>query len=113
MCEGGVVGGGPAGVGAARGARERGAGGALGERERLGGTCTNDGCAPTRVLAHAARLMRDAHQFADYGLVGEPPGVDFPRLLERTRRLVEEVHEKKSLVERLEGAGVEIGRAHV
>src|ERR687893_2448912 len=103
-----VVGGGPAGVTAALRARELGAGVALVERERLGGTCTNDGCVPTRVLAHAARLVRDAHQFADYGLVGEPPEVDFPKVLERTRRLVEEVHEKKRLIERLEDAGVSV-----
>src|SRR5919112_3057488 len=103
-----VVGGGPAGVTAALRARELGAGVALVERERLGGTCTNDGGVPTRVIAHAARLVRDAHQFAGYGLVGEPPEVDFPQVLERTRRLVEEVHEKKRLVERLEGAGVDV-----
>jgi pyruvate/2-oxoglutarate dehydrogenase complex dihydrolipoamide dehydrogenase (E3) component len=101
-----VVGGGPAGVTAALRARELGAGVALVERGELGGTCTNDGCVPTRVLAHAARLVRDAEQFADYGLVGEPPEVDFPRLLGRVRALVDEVHEKKRLRERLEAAGV-------
>ncbi len=101
-----VVGGGPAGVTAALRARELGAGVALAERGELGGTCTNDGCVPTRVLAHAARLVRDAEQFADYGLVGEPPEVDFPRLLERVRALIGEVHEKKRLRERLEAAGV-------
>ena len=101
-----VVGGGPAGVTPALRARELGAGGALVERGELGGTCTNDGCVPTRVLAHAARLVRDAEQFADYGLVGEPPEVDFPRLLGRVRALVNEVHEKKRLRERLEAAGV-------
>ncbi|MFL5991308.1 MAG: dihydrolipoyl dehydrogenase family protein [Rubrobacteraceae bacterium] len=101
-----VVGGGPAGVTAALRARELGAGVALVERGELGGTCTNDGCVPTRVLAHAARLVRDAEQFADYGLVGELPEVDFPRLLGRVRVLVDEVHEKKRLRERLEAAGV-------
>lgn len=103
-----VVGGGPAGVTAALRARELGAGVALVERGKMGGTCTNDGCIPTRVLAHAARLVRDAEQFADYGLVGEPPEVDFPRLLERVRALVGEVHEKKRLRERLEAAGVRV-----
>jgi pyruvate/2-oxoglutarate dehydrogenase complex dihydrolipoamide dehydrogenase (E3) component len=93
-------------VTAALRARELGAGVALVERGELGGTCTNDGCVPTRVLAHAARLVRDAEQFADYGLVGEPPEVDFPRLLGRVRALVDEVHEKKRLRERLEAAGV-------
>ncbi len=62
----------------------------------MGGTCTNDGCVPTRVLAHAARLARDAEQFADYGLDGEAPPVDFARFLNRTQRLVYEVQEKNN-----------------
>jgi pyruvate/2-oxoglutarate dehydrogenase complex dihydrolipoamide dehydrogenase (E3) component len=103
-----VVGGGPAGVTAALRARELGAGVALVERGKMGGTCTNDGCVPTRVLAHAARLVRDAEQFADYGLVGQPPEVDFPTLLKCVRALVEEVHEKKRLLQRLEAAGVRV-----
>lgn len=103
-----VVGGGPAGVTAALRARELGAEVALVERGRMGGTCTNDGCVPTRVLAKAARLVRDAEQFADYGLVGEAPRVDFPRLLEKTMGIVDDVHEKKRLVERLDSAGVSV-----
>ena len=60
-----VIGGGPAGVTAALRARELGAEVILIEREKLGGTFTNHGCAPTRALAKAARLVRDAEQFAD------------------------------------------------
>ncbi len=60
-----VIGGGPAGVTAALRARELGADVAVLERGRLGGTCTNDGCVPTRVLAKAARLLRDAEQFGE------------------------------------------------
>ena len=100
-----VIGGGPAGVTAALRARELGATVALVERGNMGGTCTNDGCVPTRVLARAARLVRDAEQFADYGLVGEPPEVDFARLLNRTQRIVYEVQEKKQLRRQLEAAG--------
>ena len=103
-----VVGGGPAGVTAALRARELGASVALVERGNLGGTCTNDGCVPTRVLAHAARLRRDAEQFADYGLISEPPKVDFTRLLNRTQHIVYEVHEKKQLRSRLEGSGIRV-----
>ena len=55
-----VIGGGPAGVTAALRAAELGARVTLVERDRPGGTCTDDGCAPTRVLAKAARLVRDA-----------------------------------------------------
>jgi pyruvate/2-oxoglutarate dehydrogenase complex dihydrolipoamide dehydrogenase (E3) component len=48
-----AIGGGPAGVAAALRARELGAEVILIEREKLGGTCTNDGCVPTRALAKA------------------------------------------------------------
>jgi pyruvate/2-oxoglutarate dehydrogenase complex dihydrolipoamide dehydrogenase (E3) component len=103
-----VIGGGPAGVTAALRARELGATVALVERGNMGGTCTNDGCVPTRVLARAARLVRDAEQFADYGLDGRPPEVDFARLLNRTQRIVYEVQEKKQLRKQLETAGASV-----
>ncbi len=103
-----VVGGGPAGVTAALRARELGAEVALVERGNMGGTCTNDGCVPTRVLAKAARLVRDAEQFAQYGLDAEPPEVDFVRLLKRTQHVVYAVHEKKQLRGQLEAADVHV-----
>lgn len=103
-----VIGGGPAGVTAALRAAELGANVALVERSRLGGTCTNDGCVPTRVLAHAARLRRDAEQFANYGLSGAPPQVDFAQVLSRTQQIVYQVHEKKQLVDHLERSGVSV-----
>jgi pyruvate/2-oxoglutarate dehydrogenase complex dihydrolipoamide dehydrogenase (E3) component len=103
-----VLGGGPAGVAAALRARELGATVALVERDRLGGICTNDGCVPTRVLAKAARLVRDTEQFADYGLSGGRPVVDFRRLLAKVAATVEQVHQMKGLPERLEHAGVHL-----
>lgn len=101
-----VIGGGPAGVTAALRGRELGARVALVERGRMGGTCTNDGCVPTRVLAKAARLMRDAEQFEDYGLVGPPPRLEFERLITRTQQVVYTIHEKKQLIKHLETSGV-------
>src|SRR3712207_9249153 len=74
----------------------------------MGGTCTNDGCVPTRVLARAARLVRDAEQFARYGLEGESPEVHFARLLNRTQHVVYVVHEKTQLRGDLEAAGVRV-----
>ena len=103
-----VIGGGPAGVTAALRARELGASVALVERGRYGGTCTNDGCVPTRVLAKAARLVRDADQLDAYALAGVRPTVDFPRLLERTRQIIDQVHRKKHLSGHLERAGVRL-----
>ena len=102
-----VIGGGPAGVTAALRARELGASVAIIERDRLGGTCTNDGCVPTRVMARAARLARESHQMGDYGLESEPPELDFRKLISRTQQVVYMVHEKKQLIKTLEEAGVE------
>ncbi len=103
-----VIGGGPAGVTAAMRSRELGARVTLVERSRLGGTCTNDGCVPTRVLAKAARLMRDAEQFAEYGLDIPKPTVDFARLMARTQQVVYQVHEKKQLIGHLREAGIDV-----
>ena len=103
-----VIGGGPAGVTAALRACELGANVALVERARLGGTCTNDGCVPTRVLARAARLARDAEQLETYGLSGGRPSVDLARVLARTQQIVYGLHEKKQLLNHLEQAGATV-----
>jgi pyruvate/2-oxoglutarate dehydrogenase complex dihydrolipoamide dehydrogenase (E3) component len=101
-----VIGGGPAGVSAALRARELGATAALLERGRLGGSCTNDGCVPTRVLAKAARLLRDADQAAEFGLVGPPPAVDLAAVLRRVQATVDRVHASKDLERHLVRSGV-------
>jgi pyruvate/2-oxoglutarate dehydrogenase complex dihydrolipoamide dehydrogenase (E3) component len=74
----------------------------------MGGVCTNDGCVPTRVLAKAARLVRDGEQFGLYGLVGQRPEVDFPALLQKTRGLVDRIHEKKQLKGHLDRSGISV-----
>jgi pyruvate/2-oxoglutarate dehydrogenase complex dihydrolipoamide dehydrogenase (E3) component len=101
-----VIGGGPAGVTAALRARELGAKTALIEKGRLGGTCTNDGCAPTRVLAKVARLVRDARQFEIYGLQASVPSIDFAKVIERTQQVIYQLEEKKQLIAHLEEVGV-------
>lgn len=103
-----VIGGGPAGVTAALRSRELGASVALVERYRLGGTCTNDGCVPTRVLAKAARLMRDADQFASFGLSIPRPELDFRHLMSRVQQTVYTIHEKKQLIDHLTQSGVTV-----
>jgi pyruvate/2-oxoglutarate dehydrogenase complex dihydrolipoamide dehydrogenase (E3) component len=103
-----VLGGGPAGVTAALRARELGAKVALVERGKMGGTCTNDGCAPTRVLARAARLKRETEQMEDYGIVTNRPHVNWPALLQRTRETVGRLHEKKQLIQNLGSTGIDV-----
>jgi len=103
-----ILGGGPAGVTAALRAAELGANVTLLERTLLGGTCTDDGCAPTRVLARAARLVRDAAQAPAYGIALPPAEVDFAALLSETQRIIYRLHEKKQLRHHLERVGVTV-----
>ena len=72
-----VLGGGPAGLTAALQARELHAEVTLLESKRVGGTSINEGPAPVRTLARAARLARDA------GSWGKPlgRGENVPRLI--------------------------------
>jgi pyruvate/2-oxoglutarate dehydrogenase complex dihydrolipoamide dehydrogenase (E3) component len=102
-----VIGGGPAGVVAALRARELGVTVALVERHRLGGVCVQQGCIPTRILAKAARLMRDARQFGDYGIQAGPPQLDFRQLLAGVSRMSAEVDNYKLLAANLERVGIE------
>ncbi len=67
-----VIGAGPAGVIAARRAAEL----AATTRDELGGTAANDGPVPVRTLAHAARLIREARQLGQYGIVVSEPMLD-------------------------------------
>lgn len=103
-----VIGGGPSGVTAALRARELGAQVTLVERERLGGTCTNDGCAPTRVLAKAARLARGAKHFSEYGLYANEPEIDFAQVLANAQQKVYRLHEKKQLLGHFQQAGIRV-----
>ena len=103
-----VIGGGPAGITAALRARELGAEVALVESSRLGGTCTNDGCVPTRVLAKAARLLRETEQLSEYGIQIDRKEFNFQRLLAKTQQVVYKIHEKKQLLGHLVNSGVAV-----
>ena len=83
-----VVGAGTAGLVSAAGAAGLGAKVALVERHLLGGDCLNVGCVPSKALIRSARAAAAVAGAAEFG-VCVPPGtrVDFPRVMERVRRL--------------------------
>jgi pyruvate/2-oxoglutarate dehydrogenase complex dihydrolipoamide dehydrogenase (E3) component len=86
-----VIGGGPAGLSAALRAAELGAQTVVVTSGEFGGMAANDGPVPVRTLAHAARLMRDARQLGDYGVVVGEPTLDYPRLLARVQQVAGDV----------------------
>jgi pyruvate/2-oxoglutarate dehydrogenase complex dihydrolipoamide dehydrogenase (E3) component len=103
-----VIGAGPAGVVAALRAAELGAKTALIASEGFGGMAANDGPVPVRTLAHAARLLRDARQLGRYGIAVSEPVLEFPRLLERVREVVDQVRVHSSFRGLVDSLGVAV-----
>lgn len=109
-----VIGAGPAGTAAALRAAELGARVAVAEADRLGGTCVNTGCVPTRVLAKAARLIREVRTADTYGIEVSDPRIDWATTVARVQSRVDRVRSIKSEADRFAAAGIELvqeGRA--
>lgn len=81
-----VIGGGSAGVRAARFAAGFGARVALAESRYLGGTCVNVGCVPKKMLVYGAHFHDDFEQAAGYGWSVGKPSFDWPTLIANKNR---------------------------
>ncbi len=84
-----VIGGGPAGYGAALYAGAAGMKVALVERDKLGGTCLHRGCIPAKELLETAAVWRTVSEAADFGVNVDPPELDFGVSQSRKQRIVE------------------------
>jgi len=111
-----VMGAGPAGISAAERAAALGEKTAFVTKEYVGGMAANDGPVPVRTLAHAARLVREANQLAQYGIDAQSPQVNYKKLIGRVQSVVYTLHEQLDLRGDLEAKGVAIyeqaGEAH-
>jgi pyruvate/2-oxoglutarate dehydrogenase complex dihydrolipoamide dehydrogenase (E3) component len=103
-----VLGGGVAGLTAARRAAELGAKTALLTSQELGGMGASDGPVPVRALAHAARLVREARQLPKYGIAAIEPKVQYTKLLGRVREVVAQVHDALDARAGLQRLGAEV-----
>jgi pyruvate/2-oxoglutarate dehydrogenase complex dihydrolipoamide dehydrogenase (E3) component len=109
-----VIGGGPAGLVAARAAASMGAKVALVERGLLGGGCVNVGCIPSKAIIRTSRLYAEMRNAEHYGAqVPADIRVDFPAVMKRMRRITARVSRFDS-AQRLSSAGVDVflGEAH-
>ncbi len=103
-----VIGAGTAGLVSAAGGGALGAKVALIERHLMGGDCTNYGCVPSKAVIRSARAafaLREAPSFGVSARNGEP--VDFPRVMERMRRLRTQISANDS-VDRFSKLGAEV-----
>ncbi|MDP4078949.1 mercuric reductase [Acidovorax sp. A1169] len=108
-----VIGGGPAGLAAARSAASLGANVALIERHELGGNSLNDGCIPSKSLIRTARLLADMRNSVNFGVAsaGETP-FDFAGAMLRMRRVTARISRSDAAMN-LARAGIHLffGRA--
>ncbi len=103
-----VVGAGPAGLVAARGAAALGARVALVERHLLGGVSLNYGCVPSQALIRTSRLYAEMRYAANFGArAPDAIVVDFPLAMERMRRIRARVSRVDS-ASRLAAEGIDL-----
>jgi pyruvate/2-oxoglutarate dehydrogenase complex dihydrolipoamide dehydrogenase (E3) component len=102
-----VVGGGSAGLVAAKTAAGLGAGVVLVERDRPGGDCLWTGCVPSKALLAAARRAHDMRDAGRVGLRPVTPTVDFPAVMAAVRAAVAALEPPDSPAA-LRDAGVEV-----
>ncbi|WP_228718100.1 dihydrolipoyl dehydrogenase family protein [Kitasatospora acidiphila] len=102
-----VIGGGSAGLTAARVAAGLGARVALVERARLGGDCLWTGCVPSKALLHAAAEVHAARRVARYGLPAATGPADWQAVTVHLRAAIGRIEPHDSSVA-LERLGVEV-----
>jgi pyruvate/2-oxoglutarate dehydrogenase complex dihydrolipoamide dehydrogenase (E3) component len=100
-----VIGAGPAGATAALKASALGARVALVDKRRTGGTCTNTGCVPTRVLAITARLLRDIRGAGAYGIQVSEPQLEWKTTVAKVRQVIGDIQNMKRVQDKLRDAG--------
>lgn len=102
-----VIGGGSAGLTAARTAGRFGARTLLVERDRLGGDCLWTGCVPSKALLHVAAEVRAARRSAEYGLDAPAGPVDLTAVMGHVRKAIAAIEPHDS-AESLRPLGVDV-----
>lgn len=101
-----IIGAGQAALPLARKLADRGRSVAIAERKHLGGSCVNFGCTPTKAVLASARIAHLARRAGDFGISAPGVAVDFPKVLNRARSIVQASQE--SIAKGLEAHGVDV-----
>jgi len=107
-----VVGGGTAGLVAAKTAAGFGARVLLVEEDRTGGECLWTGCVPSKALLTAAHAAADARAASRYGVDVTGVAVDFPRVMAHVRAAIATIEPTDSPAA-LRAAGVRVAQGRV
>ncbi len=102
-----IIGGGPAGLVAAKLARGLGKKVALIERDILGGTCTITGCVPSKTLIHIAKMVHNAKLVQEFGVTCDDKNLDIRKVMARVRKTIEVIY-ADATTEKLEQLGIHV-----
>ncbi len=102
-----IIGGGSGGLTAARLAASLGANVLLIDKERLGGDCLYTGCVPSKSLIHAARIIHQARNAANLGLLAVNLEVDMAKVNNHIQAVIGRVAEGEKVY--TEGVTVKFG----
>jgi pyruvate/2-oxoglutarate dehydrogenase complex dihydrolipoamide dehydrogenase (E3) component len=102
-----VLGAGTAGLVATAGAAALGARVALIEERLMGGDCLNFGCVPSKAVIRASRAAHALQEGCEYGGNTAAARFDFPKAMERMRRLRAEISSHDS-VQRFTSLGAQV-----
>jgi len=83
-----VIGSGPGGYVAAIRAAQLGMKTAVVEKDKVGGRCLNYACIPAKAVLRVADVLLEIEDAAEYGIVVDGHSVDFPKVVERRRKVV-------------------------
>ncbi|MDQ6927609.1 MAG: dihydrolipoyl dehydrogenase [Actinomycetota bacterium] len=86
-----VIGGGPAGYGAALYGAAGGLSVAVVERDKVGGTCLHRGCIPAKHLLETASVFRTVSGAKEFGVMADQPTLDFPASQARKQKVVDQL----------------------
>jgi dihydrolipoamide dehydrogenase len=86
-----VVGAGPGGYVAAIRAAQLGMNTAIVEKDNLGGVCLNWGCIPTKALLRSAEIYHLMHRLDDFGLSASSIKFDLKKIVERSRKVSQQL----------------------
>ena len=91
-----VIGAGPGGYAAAFMAADLGLQVTLVDAdEALGGVCLNRGCIPSKALLHAAKVIHETHEAAEWGMHFGPLKLDLDALRKKKEDIIGKLGEKK------------------
>ncbi|MFV0316585.1 MAG: dihydrolipoyl dehydrogenase [Microthrixaceae bacterium] len=101
-----IIGGGPAGYGAALYGASAGLKVALAENDLVGGTCLHRGCIPAKELLETASIVRTVRRAGEFGVEVDGKAVDWTRTLARKQEVIDRL--TGGVVQLLKGRKVDV-----